>query len=239
MDLRRLRNFVAVAETENISRAARRAHLSQPALSRQMRSFEEELNLALFERSGRALRLTRRGQELLDHARKALNETDAFIERARSLRGGDSGVLRVGDTPQTLQRVFPPVLKRFKALAPGVDVRLREGHPAAFVEWLRGGEVDLAFTAFQPELREGCLPAGSVPLFALASEPRFGTGKTLDLRALEGAPLILLVRGFGSRDLFDAACQVAHVQPTILLESSAPATLLALARYRNLTAAES
>jgi LysR family cyn operon transcriptional activator len=230
MDLRRLRSFVAVAETENVSRAALRVHLSQPALSRQIQSLETELDVELFERIGRNLRLTSAGQDLLEHARKVLSEADAFANRTRALRRGNAGLLRVGATPQVLERVFPPVLKRFGARMPGVDVRLMEERPSRLSEWLLNGDLDLAFMRFQPELRGGHRPAGVISLLIVSDGSRLGSRSTIELRALAGAPLLVLTPGFGSRDLFDAACEVAQIRPNLILESSAPATILALAR---------
>jgi LysR family cyn operon transcriptional activator len=230
LDLRRLRNFVAVAETKTISHAAQRAHLSQPALSRQMQSLEQELQFALFERTGRRLRLTAAGHDLLEHARKVLSEADAFIDRARTLRRGDVGVLRVGATPQTLERTLPRVLKRFGALAPGVDVRLKEGHPAAISEWLLSGDLELGLIPYRPELREGCRRAGTIHLIVVGLASRSRARRTIEVAALDRVRVLVLSRGFGSRELFDAACEVAHVRPNIVLESGAPGTLLSLAR---------
>jgi len=229
MELRHLRYFVAVAETENVSRAAGRVRISQPALSRQIHDLEAELGVALFERAGRNLRLTGAGEDLLVHGRKVLNEADALRERARALHRGDAGVLHVGATPQTLQRLFPTVLRRYRRYLPSVEVRLTEGHPAALHDLLRRGGLHLAITAYRPELKAAFRPAGAVPLLVIGSGGARKTRATIELRALEDAPLLLLQRGFGSRDLFDAACQFARIRTSIFLESSAPATLLAFA----------
>ena len=228
MDLRHLRYFVAVAEAGTVSRAAGRVRISQPALSRQIHDLEAELGVALFERAGRNLRLTGAGEDLLVHASKVLNEAEAFRDRARALHRGDAGILRVGATPQTLQRLFPPLLERFRTLLPSVDVRLTEGHPASLLALLGRGELHLAFTSYQPELRGACRLAGAAPLLAVSNGKTWPLRRTVEVRALEDVPLLLFQRGFGTRDLFDAACQVAHVRPTIFLESGAPATMLSL-----------
>jgi DNA-binding transcriptional LysR family regulator len=229
MELRHLRYFVAIADTGTVSRAAGRVHISQPALSRQIHDLEAELGVALFERAGRNLRLTGAGEDLLVHSRNVLHEADALRERARALQGGDAGILRVGATPQTLQRLFPPVLARFRARSPSIDVRLTEGHPAGLLDLIRQGELHLAFTTYQPELRSACRLAGTAPLLAVSDGGRT-LRRTVEVRALEDVPLLLLQRGFGTRDLFEAACHVAHIRPAIFLESSAPATLLSLVR---------
>ena len=230
MDLRHLRYFVTVAETGNVSRAAGHVRISQPALSRQIRDLEGELGVALFERTGRRLKLTGAGEDLLAHARKVLNEAEALRERARVLSRGNAGVLRVGGTPQVLERLFPAVLERFRRIMPSVNVRLTEGHPTALREFLRNGELHLAFTTFQPELRASSRPAGTISILVVSRGPRGGRPETIEVRELEHVPLLLLQRGYGSRDLFEATCQLARIRPNISLESNAPATLLALAR---------
>jgi DNA-binding transcriptional LysR family regulator len=230
MELRHLRYFVAVAENGgNVSKAAGKIRISQPALSRQVHDLESELGVVLFERTGRRLYLTGAGEDLLAYGRKVLNEATAFRERARVLHGGDAGVLRVGATPQSIQRLFPPVLGQFCKAMPRVDVRLTEAPSVTLLNLIRDGTLHLAFATYEPELRKGAHLVGVMPLYAVSnSEP--GGKQTLEVDALEDVPLLLLQPGFGARELFDAACQVAHIRPPIFLESNAPATLLSLVR---------
>jgi LysR family cyn operon transcriptional activator len=228
VDLRHLQYFVAVARALNISRAARSLRISQPALSRQLRDLECELGLVLLER-GRTLRLTGAGHDLLEHGQKVLSQVDAFQQRAQSLQGGDVGVLRVGATPQTLERLFPSVLARYCRALPRVDVQLVEATPAAIVDLLRTGELHLGLRLHQPERAFCSRLIGVLPLLAVrrAAGRR---GATLELRELRGERLLLLARGFGTRALFDAACHVAGFHPNVYLESAAAPTLLAFAR---------
>src|SRR5262249_26797190 len=230
MELRHLRYFVAVAESGSVSKAAERVRISQPALSRQIHDLEDELGIALFEPSGRRLRLTGAGEDLLTHGRRVLNEAEAFRERAHVLYRGDAGVLHVGAPPQSLQHLFPVLLNRFRQALPAVDVRLTEGHSTLLLDLIRQGALHLAFTTYQPEFRHGSRPVGVMPLLAVGNSEQWGQGDTIEVPALEDTPLLLLQRGFGIRDLFDAACRVAHIRPNIFLESSAPATLISLAR---------
>jgi DNA-binding transcriptional LysR family regulator len=230
MELRHIRYFLAVAEARAVSRAAARIRISQPALSRQVHDLESELGVRLFDRAGRSLKLTGAGEDLLAYGRRLLNEAEAFRERARVLQSGDTGVLHVGATPQTLQRLLPPILERCRRTMPGVDVRLIDAHPVALLDLIRKGDLHLAFTVHQPELSAACHPAGIVPLLAVSKKTPQRQRARVEVRALEDIPLLLLQRGFGTRDLFDAACRVAHIRQNIFLESSAPATLLALVK---------
>jgi DNA-binding transcriptional LysR family regulator len=232
MELRHLRYFVAVAETENVSKAAVALHLSQPALSRQIHDLEAELKVALFERTGRNLRLTGAGEDLLAYGRRVLDQAGAFRERARAIGGGQAGVLRVGATPQTLQRLFPAIIQRFRRIMPAVELRLTEGDANALVEALRHGDLHLAFTGYQPEFGAACVPAGAVPMLVIGDGRQRVGGRrgTIEIGELEDVPLLLLHSGYGSRTLFDAACRVARIRTSVFLESNAPDTLLALVK---------
>lgn len=230
MDLRHLRYLVAVADRGNVSRAAAALKVSQPALSRQIHDLEAELKVALFERAGRSLRLTGAGEDLLAYARRALDSAAAFRERATAIGGGETGVLRAGATPQSLQRLFAPLIQRFRHLMPNVEVRLTEGDSRALIEGLKRGDLHIAFTSYQPEFGVSSLPGGTVQMFAVAGEGFRGRKSTIEIDELEDEPLLVLQRGYGSRDLFDAVCRLAHVRVNIFLESNAPATLLALAK---------
>src|ERR1700759_3859219 len=85
VELRHLRYFVAVAGMENVSRAALKLHVSQPALSRQIRDLEGELGFSLLERTAKSVRLTNAGREFLDNARALLQSADAAITKARAV----------------------------------------------------------------------------------------------------------------------------------------------------------
>lgn len=230
VDLRHLRYFVAVAEFGTASKAAERLHVSQPALSRQVQDLQTALGIALFEKVGRNVRLTGAGEDLLTYARAVLNEVEALKERARSLGSGEVGVLRVGATAQTLERLFPKLLERFRRVLPAVEVRLTEGTSGALLERLERGEVHLALATYQPEMRSSSRILARSQLFAVRRKAAKRLRSTIEVRELEDVPLLLLRQGFGSRDLFDAACQLAHIRPRVVLESSAYTTLLALAR---------
>src|SRR3989442_2403021 len=85
MELRHLRYFVAVAEEQNVTRAAARLHLSQPPLSRQIRDLEDELGIALFEHGAKAVRLTEAGRVFLIEARAALQRVDDAVQMAKAV----------------------------------------------------------------------------------------------------------------------------------------------------------
>ena len=98
MNLRHLRTFVSIADAGGIARAGSRLNLSQPAASRQILALEADLGVRLFDRIGRRFRLTSEGEDLLRQSRRLLLDADSLGARARALKGGHTGILRVGAT---------------------------------------------------------------------------------------------------------------------------------------------
>src|ERR1700761_1528028 len=109
MELRHLRYFVAVAEDENVSRAALKLHVSQPALSRQIRDLEDELGFLLLERSAKSVRLTAAGRVFLAEARAVLQRADEAVLAARAVATGKRGEIHVGYAPSLTVQILPPI----------------------------------------------------------------------------------------------------------------------------------
>jgi DNA-binding transcriptional LysR family regulator len=126
MELRHLRYFAAVADAGNVSLAARRLNVTQPALSRQIQDLERDFACRLFDRIGRRIVLTRDGDEILERTRRLLADAEARREGARALAGGEAGVLRLGTTPQFIEAALPEVLTRYARTYPGIEVKLAE-----------------------------------------------------------------------------------------------------------------
>jgi LysR family transcriptional regulator, nitrogen assimilation regulatory protein len=230
MDTRRLRTFVAVAELGSVSKAAVRLRIGQPALSRQIADFQQELGLRLFDHVGRGLVLTGEGEQLLADCRRVLADLDAVRERAEVLRGGDQGVLKIAAPPHTIESVLSRFLPGYAERFPNVQVQLTEALGPAQTVMLERGEVHVGIRLDQgdPRFESRVLP----PVDALAvAAPSLDLGQSgvVDVRCLASYPLLLLDPGYSVRRLFDAACRLADVRPNILLESRAPHTLLALA----------
>lgn len=145
MELRHLRYFVGVATEENISRAALRLHVSQPALSRQIRDLEDELGFLLLRRSAKSVHLTDAGRAFLPEARAVLQHADAAVQVARAVATGRRGELHVGYAPSPTVRILPPALRRFQAAVPDVRVKLHDCSTEEMLAGLRAGTLHLAF----------------------------------------------------------------------------------------------
>lgn len=229
MKLSQLRTFVAIADSGGFARAAARLGMTQSAASRQIITLEAELGVSVFERVGRRIRLTSEGEDLLARSRRLLVDAEALRERARVLKGGQAGTLRISAAPQVIERLLAPFLTRFLRRHPGVEVRFLEAGAARQHSQLVSGEVHLAIMA------AGAEQVHSRPLYPilvvalLPKAHRLARRAMLEIVELAGEPLVLPNHEFGARAWFDAACNLSGIDPPIRLESRAPQTLVALA----------
>ena len=195
----------------SVSKAALEVNICQPALSRQIRDLETELGVRLFDRIGRRIQLTAEGEDLLRRSREILAQAASLVERAKTLVGGITGVLRVGATPQTMQSVMAGFLPGFQRAHPGVDVRLTEEGGVRLHELVERGELHLALGGILTGSRLESRPLFPIRVLAVtASRPRWKGRTTVDVTELASEPLLLLSRDFGSRQLFDAACRIVR-----------------------------
>jgi LysR family transcriptional regulator, nitrogen assimilation regulatory protein len=231
MDLRHLRTFLTVADQGTVSKAALRLRIAQPALSRQINDLEQELGLRLFDRVGRRLVLTGEGEQLRGDCRSLLGQADSLIERARLLRNGESGVLRVAATPHMIESVLSVFLDRYGEHYPKVEVKFFEAFGPEQLVLLDRGEIHVGLRHLHTDgdhFGSHSLPAVEV---VAASHPSLKLGRhgMVEVGRLASHPLLLLESGYSIRRTFDAACRLARLEPNTLLESHSPHTLLALA----------
>jgi DNA-binding transcriptional LysR family regulator len=230
MNLRQLHTFVAVAEAGGFASALARLHLSQPAASRQIQALEAELGIPLFDRVGRRVRLTSEGEDLLRRSRRLLQDVESFGERARALRTGKAGALRVGCSTQHIETVLADFLPAYRHKHPSVDIDLIEDGGARVPDRLERGDIHLALMAAADDAFHRRLIAPVYVLAVVSPRHRFWDRRKLELSELADESLLLLRRDYASRGWFETACNVAHIKPRVILESAAPHTLLALAR---------
>ncbi len=144
MELRQLRYFVAVAETGNISRAAQKIFLTQPALSRQIKALEGEVGQCLLERKANSIHLTPAGEAMLHEARAILQQADQAIERVRATSAG--GRLRIGYAPSLASGLLSPAVANFTQLHPRTRVELFDLSTEEMLTGLEAGELDVVVT---------------------------------------------------------------------------------------------
>src|SRR5882757_10270571 len=140
MELRHLRYFAAVAAHGSFSRAAHNLHLTQPALSRQVKDLEEELGVPLFARGKNTVTLTEAGELFYEEARDLLARADQAIQRVRGEARNE--ILRVGYAPSVTAGIMPGALEKFQAATPGVRIELADLSSREMNELAKAGRLD-------------------------------------------------------------------------------------------------
>jgi DNA-binding transcriptional LysR family regulator len=152
MELRQLRSFIAVAEDGVISRAAQRLHLTQSALSRQIKALEEDLGVTLLERSAHSVKLTQEGEVLLKEGRGVLERADAAVTKVRA--AGKAVLLRVGYAPTLTAGILPLAISAFTQKHPRVRVELLDLSSTEMRTGLDQGSLDVVMTVKPAKLDE-------------------------------------------------------------------------------------
>jgi DNA-binding transcriptional LysR family regulator len=145
MELRQIRSFLSITETLHFGRTAELIHLSQPALSLQIRALEEEVGARLFERNRRKTTLTAAGLAFRDDAAAALSRLDQATRKARLAAKGKLGLLRIGFISTAGSEIVPNIIRQFSGLNPEVEFSLRAITTADQVRMLETGSLDIGF----------------------------------------------------------------------------------------------
>ncbi|GAA1077985.1 LysR substrate-binding domain-containing protein [Nocardiopsis metallicus] len=235
LDLRQLRYFVAVAESEHVGRAAERLHISQSPLSRQIAQLEGELGLTLFERERRRVRLTADGRTFLSETRSLLRHADRLEGLGRRLGRGEEGGLCVGYVDQAMHTgVLPSALRRLREERPNVHVALHDLPPGEQLEGLRQRSLDIALLGTPPEQDDpdltGSLLASEPLLLAVPVGHALADKEAVTPEDLDQQPWIAVenTRLPDWRDAFLSDSTRAGFTPRITLEAAEPLSALGL-----------
>lgn len=223
MEIRQLRAFVSIAELGTFTAGAQRVHVTQAAISMQIRQLETELGARLFIRAPRRVMLTEAGEQLLLRARQILNDHDAAIEEIADLAGAERGRLRVGSASAMVTTdVLPKLLREVRRQHARADITVASGTSESLVQQILGGELDLAFVSLPVEARGiNTERLSQDQLVAIASpQHRLAKQKTIDAFTLAGEKLILGERGGNTRRLIDQFFAQAGVTLHVAMELS-------------------
>jgi DNA-binding transcriptional LysR family regulator len=198
MELRRLRYFVAVAETGHFGRAAERLSIAQPALSRQIKALESELRVTLFERLPRGIRLSEAGRLFLHEARRIVGEVDAAVDRVRRFSAGCTGSLRVAFSEAVSGHpAVTETIRSFRTALPEVELALQSMVSSQQIDALAAGEIDAGFAYRTPHANPGIARHDIDTLTLLAALPSahpLAGETTMSLAQLARGPLIFVGR---------------------------------------------
>ena len=222
MELRHLRYFQAIAEELSFSKASRRLHIVQPALSRAVKELEEELGLMLFDRNRREVRLTPAGSVLRVETALLIERFEQAIRRVKRTAAGEEGELRLGYIGPPTQSFLGRLLDAYRKQCPQVTVLLEERTPERVWEMVVKGRLSVGLTrpvlgTDVSTLRTVLLREERLCLAVPAGHP-WAKRRSLSWSQLAGQPLIVLARreGAGLHDEIMAACRKAGFLPRLI-----------------------
>jgi DNA-binding transcriptional LysR family regulator len=216
----RLRQFVVVAREQHLTRAAELLGVPQPTLSRTMSRLEAELGVALFDRPGRSIRLTRQGRALLDAAERASATLAAAFDRITGESDPARGRVALGFLHTLGSEMVPGLLRDFRARRPLVRFGLVQDNAHGLLARLRAGEIDLCLTAplpDGPEIIAQALTEQRIDLFVPVGH-RFARRRGLRLAEAAAEDFIVMEPGYGLRTITDELCRAAGFEPRIAFE---------------------
>jgi len=228
MEIRQLRAFEAIAEAGTFTAGAGRVHITQAAISMQIRQLEIELGAPLFVRAPRRVLLTEAGEALLERARRILREHDAAVAEIAELAGAERGRLRVGSASAMVSAdPLPKILKALRERHPRADVTIVSGTSQELVRQILAGGLDMAFVSLPVEARGIQTEVLSRDELVAIASPRHKLAKqrVVSVFTLAGEKLILGERGGNTRRLIDELFEEAGVQPTVAMELSRQAAI--------------
>jgi DNA-binding transcriptional LysR family regulator len=237
--MQQLRYFSEVAAAGTYHGASERLHLTEPGVWKQVRLLERELGIALFEREGRRVHLTKAGALLLERTDHALASVDRISQLASELRRGNAGTVTIGCGPGHVSRFIGPMLQRFRKSHPDVQVELweyprlglcRRDHPAGPVEDLLQGRLDLLTIPRKVEELEGFVVFEGRLVAVLPRDDDERSSGGVPIQALCGLTLLVPEGGGAVRQLLERACHVAGFEPVVKAAARSPSTLIALGR---------
>lgn len=222
MDLRQLTALVTVAEVGSVTSAANLLHLVQPAVTRQIRSLEEEIGVPLFNRTRQGMVPTDAGEILIERARRALHELELARTEIYPPAGEVTGIVRVGILESLLDVLAEPLVTAVARRHPGIELRVLTAYSGYLRDWLDSGDIDMsllynlddtASLTVVPLLRE--------PLWALAP-PSAGLSPQAPVpwQDVLEQPLVIPATGHGLRALIDRARSSVPVQPVVSVQTN-------------------
>ncbi len=225
MNLEQLGSFVEVARLGNFTRAAEQLHLTQPSLSRQIATLENDLGAELFHRARGGSRLTAAGESLLPLARRMLADADSARRELAELAGLQRGKVRLGATPTLCISLVAEVLSVFHAAHPNVELHLSEQGSRQLLDELEAGELDIAMittsdSSSTQRLTVTPLLTEELVVVSSAAAPALVERDAIRLDAVAALPQIVFAESYDLRSTTDAAFLAASLTPNVVLEGA-------------------
>ena len=223
MEIRQLKAFVAIAETNTFTAGARRMNVTQAAISMQIRQLEEEVGVPLFTRTPRRVILTEGGERLLERARRIIREHNTALEEIAEIAGAEYGRLRIGSASAMFATAqLPEILEKLKKKFPNGEITVSSGTSQILVDKILHGELDIAFISLPVEsvnIQTELLVSDEIVAIAHPSHP-LAKQKVVSLATLANESLILGEKGGNTRRMIDDFFAVSGIKPKIAMELS-------------------
>ena len=233
MLVRPIRYLKAVADHGSFTRAAAALHVSQPALSQQIRELEERMGVQLLDRSGRTVRPTDVGETYLRHVRRALDELEVGDRAIRDVQDLSSGALRIGFTPSFAIYLLGPLIRRYRDRFPGIVLTITEMAQEEMELALSADALDVGL-AFSDVLAEDVewLPLHTERLSLIVGQghPAANGDRKMNVAALAAEPLALLRPTFATRGVVDRYMRRNGVYPHVAVEANSIAAIVEIVR---------
>src|SRR5712692_8664332 len=233
VELRQIRSFLSIAETLHFGRTAELIHISQPALSLQIRALEEEVGVRLFERDRRKTTLTAAGVAFRNDAARALSQLDLAIRRARLAANGKLGLLRIGFISTAGSEIVPNLTRQFRELNPEVGFSLRAITTADQVQMLETGSLDVGFLRL-PIGGNSALDVATVHrepfVLVVPASHKLAKRKRVRLSEVSDQDFVMYERTYapGFHDLIFGMLRNARIVPNVSQTAAEISTLISL-----------
>jgi LysR family transcriptional regulator, nitrogen assimilation regulatory protein len=232
MDIAQIRTLVHIAELGSVTAAAERLGIAQPALSRQVRMLEAELNAPVFTRHGRGMALTELGEKLLSPASEILMRLDEIRQLAADGNTSFLGRVRVGVTPTVAEVATLPLVRAIREAHPHLSLCFTSGFSGHLVEWLKRDELDCCVAYATPSTGlVNTVPILDETLLLVANAERaLDPDKPIAFASLANEALVLPSPPHGLRRILDATAARAGIALTSSLEADSLTAMIDLVR---------
>ncbi|UFJ62758.1 LysR family transcriptional regulator [Brevibacillus sedimenti] len=222
MDIRQLQYFAEVVKQRSFTRAAEVLHVSQPSISKVIKSLEAELGVTLLERSDRKMKLTDAGELVYEHATKMLQLMESLYASVAEMRNLQRGRVKIGMMPTVGSLLLPQVIARFKQEYPGIDLEMREYSAKRLEVQVEQGHIDVGLTVLPVNTQSFvAVPLAAEDLVAIVHREHWLSAReSVSLAELKDESFILFTEEYALHDVVRQACRRSGFEPQVAYMSS-------------------
>lgn len=234
---RHIQYFLAVAQHEGFTKAATALHVSQPALSQQVRQLEESLGAQLFDRSGRKTRLTDAGEVYLRYALRAAQELQEGKRAIHDVGDLSRGTLRIAVTPTFTTYLVGPLVEAFHRRYPNITLNVRELSQEHMESQLLADELDvgIAFDEVYAQDIDACPLLVETLALVVGKQHPLAAQQAIGLETLGAESMVLLSKAFATREQIDRYCNQHGIRPRVVIEANVIGALIEVVRRTTLS----